>query len=168
MMRILFILIFLSFNLITSQEKNSEVDSFNIFNDVNILDTPRFYRSYFSEYYMNENWLFRLEMQERSQNNLINSYTITEYPLLLKRNLTHKHSILFGPKVNALRVNGAIEDVSLFSTFGYQYHVTEDFSVEARVDYKIKKGGINFINLESNSNNLSDFVVYKVGAKLKF
>jgi hypothetical protein len=165
MMRILFISVLLVSALAISQEKLIETDAFSILDDVDILDEPRFYRSYFSEYNLNNNLFFRLEMQEQSNGGFGNSHTLIEYPSLLKYNITNKHSILFGPKVNVFKVNGTVEDVSLFSTFGYQYNITEDLSVDARVNYKMKSEPIYSTN---NPTSFSDFVIYRVGAKLKF
>ncbi|ALJ04228.1 hypothetical protein APS56_03300 [Pseudalgibacter alginicilyticus] len=166
---LLFILVILVSNLVISQEKLVETSSFSITNDVNILDTPRFYRSYFSEYNLNKNWFLRLEMQEKSHNNLLNSYTNIEYPLLVRYNISNKHSVFFGPKINILKVDGGVSNVSLFSTFGYQYDITEDLSVDARVDYNlIKKESIDIANPTNTTNYGGDYVLYKVGAKLKF
>ncbi len=69
MNKITFILFFISSYIVFSQEKR-ETNFFIESDDVNILNTPRFYRNYFSEYHLNENWFFRMEMLERSNNNL--------------------------------------------------------------------------------------------------
>tara|TARA_R110002049_G_scaffold76250_1_gene196073 strand:- start:20713 stop:21219 length:507 start_codon:yes stop_codon:yes gene_type:complete len=168
-MKILFISALLVSNLILSQEKSIEMDSFNITDDINILDEPRFYRNYFSEYNLNKNWFFRMEMQERSNDNYLINYTNIELPLLIKYKIGNKHSIFFGPNVNVLKIDGGIGSVSLFSTFGYQYNITEDFSVDARVDYNLmNKPTINIMNPTNTTNSAGDFVIYRVGAKLKF
>ncbi len=167
MIRILFVSALLVSNLIISQERMNVTDSFSVTDDVNILDTPRFYGSYFSEYNVHNNWFFRMEMQERSHDNLINSKTLIEYPLLIKYRLNNNHSFLLGTKVNVLKINGSIDDVSLFYTFGYQYNITEDFSLEGRVDYNFKKSTTpNIVNPTINSGG--DYVLYRVGAKFKF
>lgn len=105
-------------------------------------------------------------MQERSNDNLENSYTLIEYPLLAKYHINDKFSVLFGPKINVLKENGNInlDDISLFSKFGFQYDITEDFSVEGRGYYNVfQKPASNTINYTTD-----DFVIYKIGAKLKF
>ncbi|MEP1489498.1 MAG: hypothetical protein ABJK28_13840 [Algibacter sp.] len=79
----LFSIVLLISNVIFSQE-DKKTSSFTSTDDVNILDEPRFYRNYFSEYKLSENWFFRTGIEERSTNNLLNSYTLIEFPLLFK------------------------------------------------------------------------------------
>lgn len=164
MKRILCFYVLLISNLIISQEKKGATSSFVVTDDVSITSQPKFYRSYFSEYNLNENWFFRMEMQERSNSNIINSSTLIEYPLLAKYHISNKFSALFEPSINVLRVNGFTDDVSLFSNIGFQYNITEDLLVDGRVNLNLTK------TAPSNSINygVSEYVLYKVGAKFKF
>jgi hypothetical protein len=162
MKRTLFFIFVLALNFIFSQD-DKVTSSFTISDDVKILDEQLFYRNYFSEYKLNENWYFRAGIEERSNSNLLNSYTLMEFPLLFKYSLNNKLSVLFGPKVDVLKVDSEIGGVSLFSTFGLQYNFTEDFSIEGKVNYNLTNGEA------TNTNYLgSDFVVYKIGTKLRF
>ncbi|MDO5971359.1 hypothetical protein Q4Q35_16250 [Flavivirga aquimarina] len=157
------IIFFIVLKPVLSQEER-KADSFLITDEININDTPIFYSNYFSEFKINENLFFRLGREERSTNDLVNSYTVTEFPLLTKYFISNKFSVLFGPKVGLLRKNGSIETnaTSLFSTFGFQYDITDDFSIYGGVNLRLTKKdpSVNY----SVGNNM----IYKFGTRLKF
>lgn len=154
------LIIIICANTVISQE-DKKTDSFTIINDVDILNTPRFYRSYFSEFNLNNNWLFRMEMLERNNNNLFSSYTLIEYPLLAKYKINNKFRILFGPKINIMKIDGNIDNVSIFSTFGVQYDINESFSLYGRTN-------LNLNPSQSLNNNYLNNSIYEFGTKLKF
>ena len=158
----LLIIIFFVFHQVQSQEQK-ELNAFGISDEVKIDGAPKLYSNYFSEYYINENWNFRAEMQE---NTLVNSngvYSVHDFPFLAKYKITNKWGVLFGPKVRLFKSNGNIENAALLSTFRMQFEVTESFSLE---------GGINLNITPNNSGNtnynLEDNMIYKFGGRLKF
>tara|TARA_R110002049_G_scaffold296389_1_gene484436 strand:+ start:3946 stop:4437 length:492 start_codon:yes stop_codon:yes gene_type:complete len=157
-----FILFLITSCIVFSQEKR-ETNSFVESDDVNILNTPRFYRNYFSEYHLNENWFFRMEMLERSNNNLIESYTLIEHPLLAKYKISNKLSVLFGTKVDVLKTDGKVDDVSLYSTFGIQYDVSKSTLLEARFNYRLSNGTSIIPDYTFGSKTS-----FMVGSKIKF
>ncbi|GAA3652003.1 hypothetical protein [Flavivirga jejuensis] len=148
---------------VLSQEER-KTDSFLITDEIEINDTPIFYSNYFSEFKINEDLFFRIGKEGRSTNDLINSYTVTEFPLLAKYFISNKFSVLFGPKIGVLRKNGFIETnaTSLFSTFGFQYDITDDLSIYGGVNLRLTKKdpSVNY----SVGNNM----IYKFGTRFKF
>lgn len=157
---LLFIVLLIS-NIIFSQVEKTK--SFSIVNEVKILDEQIFYRNYFSEYQLSENWIFRSGLEERSINNLLNSYTLIELPFLFKYSLNTKFSVLLGPKIDVLKSDSEASGVSLFSTFGLQYNLTEGFSIDAKVNYNLSNG-----NTTSTNYLGSDYMIYRLGTKLIF
>lgn len=157
--RVLLILALIISKSTFCQEKMAE-SSFGVSDDVEIKNAPRFYSNYFSEFKINTNLNLRIEMQ---QSNTIN-YILYEFPLLFKHNFNYRFSLLFGPKIDLLKNNqGKMEDVSLFSTLGAEYNLTNNFSLEGRFNQRLTKEK----RLKKNfSGGLGG--KYKFGAKLKF
>lgn len=149
-------------NIIFSQEDNTG-NSFLISDDVKVLNEQLFYRNYFSEYKLNKNWVFKTGIEERSVSNLLNSYTLMEFPLLFKYSINDKLSVFFGPKIDVLKVDDGVSGASEFSTYGLQYNFLEDFSIAGKVNYNLSNGHA------TNTNYLgSDFGTYKLVTKFKF
>ncbi len=149
---------------IICQEKR-KTDSFLITDEVQISDVPVSYSNYFSEFNLNKkDLLIRYGKEEISTIAFTDSYTITEYPILAKYFVNDKFSVLFGPKVGFLRKNGIMvtEGTSLFSTFGFQYDITEKFSIEGRINHMLTKKDptVDY----SVGNNM----IYKLGTRFKF
>ncbi len=149
---------------VLSQEER-KTDSFLITDEVQVSGVPVSYSSYFSEFKLNKKDLFvRYGKEEISTIGFTNSYTVTEFPLLAKYFTNDKFSVLFGPKVGFLRKNGFMmpEGTSLFSTFGFQYDITEKFSIEGRINHMLTKKdpSVNY----SVGNNM----IYKLGTRFKF
>lgn len=159
---ITFIFILLNFNFLISQE-NRETDSFHISDEVKTDYTPNYFSNYFSEYYIGKSLNLRLEMQQNTINDFSGTNSLVGYSFLAKQKLTDKLSVLFGPKINLLTLNGKIENITLLSTFGIQYDVNESFTLESRIDFNLTpKNSVNSIY------NLGDGVFYKLGGRLKF
>jgi len=157
---LLFITIFVSFQVQAQEEK--EVNSFGVSDEVKIDGAPSIYSSYFSEYYINENWNFRAEMQ---QLNIINSFenqSIIDFPLLAKYKFSEKWSALFGPNIRLFKGLGNIENVELLSTFRTQYNINKTFSLEAGINLNLTTS--NF----QHKKNMSDGMKYKLGGRFKF
>ncbi|MFI1771479.1 hypothetical protein [Thalassobellus citreus] len=104
-----------------------------------------------------------MEMLERSNNNLLGSYTLIEHPLLAKYKISNKFSVLFGTKVDVLKTDGKIEDVSLHSTFGIQYEVSKSTLLEARFNYRLSNGAS--ITPDYTFGSKTSFTV---GSKIRF
>ncbi|NMH86063.1 hypothetical protein [Flavivirga algicola] len=163
MKKILLTNVLLASILMSSQEDKTS-DSFTVLDDTKIEGELKSYSSYFSQFYLNENWLLRNEMEERITYGLDTGINILEYRILGKYLIDDKLSVLAGPKVNILKKNGNIENVSPFLTFGAQYNVTKEFSIFARYNQPIIKDKTNTGISPSVINNIN----YRIGTRLKF
>ncbi|WP_194766452.1 hypothetical protein [Tamlana sp. I1] len=88
--------------------------------------------SYFNEYRINDDWTFKGERETR----LETDYSVYEFPLLLKYNISDKLSFLVGPKINVYNdINGAgIPTAS--GVLGVQYDATENLLIEAKFNQR--------------------------------
>lgn len=155
---ILFLLVFYE---IPAQEK--ETNSFGVSDEVKIEGAPKYYSNYFSEYYINENFYLRVELNEKTISNFNGVYSVFDFPFLAKHKITDKFSVLLGPKVRLFKGNGAIERLTLLSTFRIQYDVTESLSIEGGVNFNLTPN-----KLESDNYFLDDNMIYRLGGRFKF
>lgn len=144
-------------------QEDKEPSSFGVADEVEIEGAPKFYKNHFTEYYINENWNFRVEIQGSLRANSNGTYSVFDYPFLAKYKVSDKFGVLFGPKIRLFKGDVNIENVSLLSTFRVQYHVTESFSLEGGVNFNLMPN-----NLESNTYQLDDNMIYKFGGRLRF
>ncbi len=164
-MKIILFAACLLFSMLISSQEDRTSDAFTHLDDKKIPGELKSYSSYFSQYYLSENWLLRSEMEERVTYGVYTGVNVLEYGILGKRLINDKLSVLFGPKINILKKNGTIEEVSPLLTIGEQYNVTKEFSIFARYNQPIIKTKTN-TNVSSPSaiNN----IMYRIGTRLKF
>ena len=92
------------------------------------------YSNYFNDIRINSDLSFKQDMQTR----IGGDYTVFEFPLLLKYNITKKVSVLIGPKIDLYtNTKGLLSRPSVYGTFGVQYDVEENFIIEAKFNYQL-------------------------------
>ncbi|MDN3664147.1 hypothetical protein ACFFU1_11130 [Algibacter miyuki] len=144
-------------------QDDQKTKTFGTGDNVNITGEVLPFGNYYSEYYINTDWAFRVENNIRNVGGFGTTYTIRNIPFLAKYKLDQNFSVLLGPKVKMFSIDGRIEDVSLFGTFGVQYDVNESFLMEARFDYNVGEGN----SFKTNAPLRND-ALFKLGAKYKF
>ncbi|MDB2462632.1 hypothetical protein N9W61_00815 [Algibacter sp.] len=159
--KITILLIIASLNIVLSQEDKTTTE-YAISDEVNINNEVLPFSNYFSEYKLNENWVLRAENIETNFGGLGATYMVKDVPLLAKYNISEKFSVLFGPTLNLLLINGAVEDVTTSGTIGVQYDFTESFLMEARFNQNLSSETSLQTKLPTTNSLL------KLGAKYKF
>ncbi|MBP0905564.1 hypothetical protein ACFSKN_16815 [Mariniflexile gromovii] len=126
---IIFILMLQSALLVAQQ--NDDNNNLEVSKDEN---KSNYYRAYFTEIKLNSNLAFRQEMNTRTGSD----YTVFEFPLLLKYNITKKVSLLMGPKIDLYTDGkGVMNSPSVYGTFGVQYDASENLLFEAMFNYRL-------------------------------
>ncbi len=164
-MKIILFAAFLPVSMLMSSQEDRTSDAFSQLDDKKIPGELKSYSSYFSQYYLSENWLLRNEMEERVTYGVYTGVNVLEYGILGKRLINDKLSVLFGPKINILKKNGTIEEVSPLLTIGVQYNVTKEFSIFARYNQPIIK---TKTNTNVSSPPAINNIMYRIGTRLKF
>ena len=151
------------FHVLYAQEGDkAKTESFGILDEVNINKEILPFSRYFSEYRINNNFVFRAENIETNFGGFNTNYRYKEVPLLFNYQFNTKFSTLFGTTTNILLRNGTVEDVSTSGTIGVKYDFSESFLMEARMNY-------NFNNHSPFKQNLpSTNSLFNLGGKYKF
>ncbi|WP_445735723.1 hypothetical protein [Mariniflexile sp.] len=128
-MKVLIVIMSIIFTLNMVAQEDVQKDSLE-YQEKNTVE----YSNYFNEIKLNSHLYFKQDMQTR----IGGDYAVFEFPLLLKYNIAKKVSILIGPKIDLYtNTKGMLSRPSLYTTFGIQYDVDENFIIEAKFNYQL-------------------------------
>ena len=156
------LLAFIFQNIITAQEDKKTNNSF-LSDTVSIEGEGGSFLNTFSEYRINDDWVFRAEHNAKRISGLGSGFSVFEFPMLAKYEISNKLNVLFGPKTNLFYINGNLDHISTFATFGLEYEVTNSLIIEGRMSLPL-----------TNQENLSKYEsigiepTYKLGTRFKF
>jgi hypothetical protein len=154
-MKTYIIIIFILFALNVTGQVNVHTDGSKHAKETSIGNT-----FHFNEIKISDNLAFKKDMQTRIESD----YSVFEFPLLLKYNITNKVSFLIGPKFDLYSdTKGMMDLPSAYGTIGIQYDVYENFLIEAKFNYRLTKE-IPVITDYTFGSESS----FTLGSKLKF
>ncbi|CAH8294302.1 hypothetical protein EV196_108222 [Mariniflexile fucanivorans] len=119
-------------NLVVAQQ-NEENNNIKVVEDNEVKSESNYYKAYFSEIKINSNLTFQQERNIRVESD----YTVFEFPLLLKYNITKKVSLLAGPKIDLYTDKFGLTGGPVVNlTVGIDYEVNDSFLMEARFNFR--------------------------------